>query len=344
MSPVFQPVTTERLIIRGMTASDATALWKRRNDPEVAEYQNWTIPHPRETAERIAISVGEMDGVERDGWWMATLEERSTGAVVGDLALHLDEAGHAAEVGYTLDREHWGRGFATEGLTALVAYCFETLGVVRVFGMLHPDNPASAMLMERTGFLFEGHTRLSFSLDGDISDDWIYGMTRPDWERWRDRIRTPPKDVGLVKVTRSNLWEVYGVATHKTQEAFVAPMAVSFAEALVPGVHDGRPLTPWYRAVEADGDIVGFVMLAPPTADFDQAFIRRLLIDRLHQRRGIGTLVVRLIADHVRSLGEASLFTSHGPGRGGPLPFFEQLGFTPTGNVTDGEPELVLAL
>ena len=69
---------------------------------------------------------------------------------------------------------------------------FEELDVTRAFGMLHPDNPASAVLLERTGFLFEGHTKLSYWLGEENSDDLIYGLIRPDWEHWRDRPRQPP--------------------------------------------------------------------------------------------------------------------------------------------------------
>ena len=58
--------------------------------------------------------------------------------------------------------------------------------------MLHPDNPASAMVMERNGFLFEGHTRSSFWLGGEVSDDWIYGLLQPDWHA----VAEPNHDAG----------------------------------------------------------------------------------------------------------------------------------------------------
>jgi RimJ/RimL family protein N-acetyltransferase len=242
-------------------------------------------------------------------------------------------------VGYTLAKEFWGNGFATEALGALIEYLFAGLGVTRVFGMLHPDNIASAMVLERSGMLFEGHTRSSFWLGDEVSDDWIYGMTRPDWQTWVDRPLRPPDDVSLFEVTVDNERVVYKLRTHKTQEAFVAPMADSYADALFPEVVDGAPLVPWMRGVSADGEVVGFVMLALSTDHHPEPYLWRLLIDRLHQRRGIGGRVLGLVAGECLRMGDETLLTSWTEGKGSPRPFYLRHGFEPTGKIVDEETE-----
>jgi diamine N-acetyltransferase len=210
--------------------------------------------------------------------------------------------------------------------------------------MLHPDNRASAMVLERTGFLFEGHTRLSFWLGDDNSDDWIYGMTRADWAQWRDRPRTPPADVRLVPVTQENAAAVLGLRTHHSQQAFVAPMLDSFADALLPAIENGTPVVPWMRAIEADATIVGFVMLALTTVHHPEPYLWRLLIDRLHQRRGIASRVLDLVAGECRAMGDSTLLVSWSEGKGSPRAFYTAHGFVPTGRVVDGETEARLAL
>jgi RimJ/RimL family protein N-acetyltransferase len=221
----------------------------------------------------------------------------------------------------------------------MVEYLFDAVSVTRVFGMLHPDNPASAMVLERTGLLFEGHTRSSFWLGGEVSDDWIYGMTRVDWEAWRDRPRHRPAEVSLVEVTTDNAGAVSRLRTHKTQETFVATMAESFVDAMFPEIIDGAPVVPWLRAVSADGELIGFVMLALRTEFHPEPYLWRLLIDRLHQRRGIGQRVVDLVAEECRRAGAETLFTSWSEGKGSPRPFYLRNGFEPTGNLIDGETE-----
>ncbi|MDP2623568.1 MAG: GNAT family N-acetyltransferase, partial [Actinomycetota bacterium] len=95
--------------------------------------------------------VGAPGGPRNDDWWMAIVEIAETGETVGDLVVHLESEGRTAEIGYTLASAHWRKGYATEATAALIEYLFETLGVTRVFGMLHPDNRASAMVLERSG-------------------------------------------------------------------------------------------------------------------------------------------------------------------------------------------------
>lgn len=336
---MFTPIRTKRLLIRAFRPDDITDLVAWRNDSDVARYQDWETPYSMEDAEKVVSELVVMEGPKDKEWWMAVVADPDTDKALGDLAVHLSWEGRTAEVGYTLAKAHWGRGFATEALAALVEYLFDDLGVTRQFGMLHPDNPASAMVLERTGFLFEGHTRLSFWLGDEVSDDWIYGMTRSDWESWRNRKRHQPDSVGLVDITTENERVVSKLATHKTQEAFVAPMLASFTDALFPEVVDGAPVVPWMRAVVADDELVGFVMLALRSQHHPESFLWRLLVDRLHQRRGIGGRVLDLIADECRKMGDKTILTSWAEGKGSPRPFYLRHGFEPTGRVVDEETE-----
>jgi len=336
---VFEPIRTKRLLIRAFQTGDAAALEARRNDPLVAKYQDWALPFTAEQAAKVEEELVAMEGPRDEEWWMAVVADAESGQTLGDLALHLSQKGRTAEIGYTFASEHWGHGYAIEAMDAFLAYLFEVLGVTRVFGMLHPDNAASAMVMERTGFLYEGHTKSSFWFDDVCEDDWIYGLIREDWDRWRDRPQHSPKEVSLIEVTTENERLVSKLTTHKTQEEFVAPMFWSFTDALFPEVVDGAPVVPWMRAVVADDEIVGFVMLALSTEHHPEPYLWRLLIDRLHQRRGIGGRTLDLIAEECRGMGDSALLTSWGEGKGSPRPFYLSHGFEPTGRVIDGETE-----
>ncbi len=339
MKNSFTPLRTARLLIRPFELTDVNEYVARRNDPEVARYQDWTLPYSLEQGQKLVSELVAMNGPANEEWWMAIVANAETGEVLGDLALQLTWEGRTAEVGYTFASAHWGRGYALEALEALVEYLFEHVKVTRIFGMLHPDNPASAMLLERAGFLFEGHTKLSFWLEDDNSDDWIYGLTRPDWESWRSRPTELPSTVELIEITTENVYRVARLHTHKTQERFVAPMSDSFTDALFPEIIDGYPAIPWMRAVTADGEIVGFVMLALAHEHSPEPYLWRLLIDRRQQRRGIGAKILDLIADECRRTGAETLLTSWELGKGSPEAFYLRNGFEKTGNIVDGETE-----
>lgn len=335
---LFTPIRTERLLIRAFETSDVDGLFARRNDPDIARYQDWSTPFPRERVQSMVDSFLAVDGPENEDWWMAVVCDGETGAALGDLAVHLTWEARSAEVGYNFVPSTWGNGYAVESLGALCDYLFAN-EVTRVFGMLHPDNIASAMVLERVGMLFEGHTRLSFWDDDGPSDDWIYGMTKPDRDRWVTRVTTRPDAVTLEEITAENLDAVYRLKTHRSQEAFVAGVPRSIAQGTFPGEHEGHPIEPWMRAIYADGEPVGFVMVARNTEQQPQAFLWRLLIDREHQRRGIGWRAVDLVVEDVRRDGATKLDVSWHHGKGSPEQFYVDYGFERTGRMLGDEVE-----
>lgn len=287
----------------------------------------------------MVAELGEMEGPANDQWWMAAVERTDTGEVIGDLGVHLSWKGRCAEIGYTFEPGHWGHGFAVEAASALVDYLFEHPEITRVFGMLHPDNTASARVLERVGMLHEGRTRNSYWVGDENSDDWIYGMTPQDHQHWSNRPREAPSEVTWVPVDQSNEGAVYKLKTHWTQREFVAPMEWSYSDALFPEIVDGAPMQPWMRAVHTDGELVAFVMLAMITDAHPEPYLWRLLVDRLHQRRGIGRRILDLVVEQCRAWGADTLVTSWVPGRGTPEAFYIGYGFEPTGNIVDDEIE-----
>lgn len=334
---MFGPVPTERLLLRNYVPGDAEALRRRRNHPEVARYQDWQTPFEATAAQRMVDECRALGGPTADTWWNAAIVEQRSDRVIGDLAVGMSNGTRTAEVGYTLDRDSWGQGYAVEALDAILDHLWESVGITRAEGKLHPDNVASAMVLERCGFEWEGHTRLSYWLGDECSDDWIYGMTRPDWEAWRSRPREPASSVELVEITACDLDAVMSLRTHKSQERFVTPVGRSLAEASVPQFDGGHPVAAWPRAVRADGAFVGFVMLSRPTPGLPEPGLWRLLVDRRHQRRGIGRLVLGAVYDALAATGATTIVTSWVPGKGSPGPMYLAQGFVPTGDIDHGE-------
>ena len=336
---MFTPIKTERLVLRPVRTNDAPSLAARRSDPTTAEFQAWTVPYPLERAEKLIASSQEMDGPTSDEWYMIAISDPDSDRMIGDLAVFLKWEGRTAEIGYTLDPEARGKGLATEAVNGLLDHLFEALDVTRIEASLHPNNVASARLLERTGFLWERLSRSDYWVGDEVSDTAHYSMLRSDLEEWRSRPRQGPENIELVEVDTRNEGRVFKLKTHKTQEAYVAPMEWSFADALFPEVINGAPVVPWLRAVEADGDLVGFVMLALKTEHHPEPYLWRLLIDRLHQRRGIGTRVLDQVVDQCRSWGDVTLTTSWSSGPESPEPFYLAYGFEPTGRIIDDETE-----
>jgi RimJ/RimL family protein N-acetyltransferase len=340
----MDPIETDRLRLRPLRTGDAAVIHAYRNSTATAEYQTWKLPYTVEQAERLIGDVSEIGGIVAGHWYALGIELAATGELIGDLAVHRHDTFPTAEIGYTLAPEHQRRGLATEAVEALISHLFEVIGLWRLEAMLDPRNIDSEMMLERVGFLYEGNRVESYFNDPEWSDDGVYGMRRADWTAWRSRPRHGPQAVHLVSVTPDNLRTVLALRTHHSQERFVGPVVKSLADAAVPPVENGQPLVPWFRAIEADGELAGFVMLARATAALPTTWLWRLLIDRRHQRRGIGSQVVDQICTMLRESGERALKVSYVPGRGTPAPLYLRRGFVPTGEMEDDEIVLELKL
>ena len=149
--------------------------------------------------------------------------------------------------------------------------------------------------------------------------------------------------VTLRELTDENRLEVLALRIAPSQERFVSSVAESLDEA-----ETYPQASPWYRAVYAGDEPVGFVMLSwdcvpQPPEIIGPWFLWKLLVDERHQGQGYGREVVRQVADLIRAAGGDELLTSHVVGECGPGPFYERLGFVPTGEV-DPHGEIIVCL
>ena len=137
--------------------------------------------------------------------------------------------------------------------------------------------------------------------------------------------------VTLREVTKENLREVLRLEVAPEQKKFVAPNAVSIAQA-----YFDREIA-WFRAIYADETPVGFLMLSDD-ASKPEYFLWRLMIDARYQKYGFAKQAMLLLFEYVRSRPEANeLLVSCVPGEGSPQGFYESLGFTLTGEMVEGE-------
>lgn len=73
-------------------------------------------------------------------------------------------------------RDAWGQGYACEAVGRLVDFGFGTLALNRIEADIDPRNAASARLLERLGFRFEGRLAERWIVAGEVTDSAIYGL------------------------------------------------------------------------------------------------------------------------------------------------------------------------
>lgn len=154
MFAIAHELETARLRLRMLREEDLDALAALSADPEVMRYLSADgKPVSRSQAWRsMAATVGHW---QLRGYGMWALEEKASGRFVGRGGLWRPEGWPEMEVGWTLAREHWGRGFATEMAHAALAQARERLGAKRIISLIAPDNVRSIRVAEGIGETYE---------------------------------------------------------------------------------------------------------------------------------------------------------------------------------------------
>jgi RimJ/RimL family protein N-acetyltransferase len=185
----FTRIESERLWIRRFKDSDLAPFMAYRNDPEVARYQTWDSCDEREARVFIREVGSAQPGVPGE-WFGFAIESKETGALIGDCALRVDEhEPYRAEIGFTLAREYQGKGLASEAVSLLLDYTFDTLGLHRVVATADCRNAPSVALLERVGMRREGHFLENMWFKGGWTDEYLYAVLKDEW--LQKRVLTP---------------------------------------------------------------------------------------------------------------------------------------------------------
>lgn len=148
---------------------------------------------------------------------------------------------------------------------------------------------------------------------------------------------TAQSKVSLREITADTVRAICNLAVREDQQQFVAPNAVSIAQAYFSEFA-------WFRAIYADEIPVGFLMLEDQP-EKPEYFLWRLMIDIRYQHLGFGRRAIELLVEHVKTRpGATELLTSVHQAEGGPQAFYEKLGFELTGECEEGEAMMRLHL
>ena len=184
MPDLDHPVRTERLVLRPIDpVGDVDAVHAYASREDVCRYIPWTPRTREEVAAWLPRRTSTVLGPGSGASLAVTLAE--TGELVGDVILMWhSEADRTAELGYVIDPEHAGHGYATEAARALLAMAFDRLGLHRVVARVDERNPASAAVLRHLGMRQEAVL---------VENEWFKGAwsTEVDFaildREWRDR-------------------------------------------------------------------------------------------------------------------------------------------------------------
>ncbi|MBO5353910.1 MAG: GNAT family N-acetyltransferase [Lachnospiraceae bacterium] len=138
---------TERCIIRELAEEDMDDLYEILTDREVAKYLPVKEGDREEEMEKLISYVSCVYSFYGYGYW--GVFSRATGELIGRAGFK--EGSYPLEAGYVIKRAEWGKGLATEVLSALVQYAEQELDCTEVFVKIDEENKASARVAQKCG-------------------------------------------------------------------------------------------------------------------------------------------------------------------------------------------------
>lgn len=157
-------LTTERINFRKFTPGDFENLLRLDGDPQVMKHiGNGSPSNPERTREVLKTIITRYNEWKTFGLWAAEL--KSDSSFIGWFALKPLPQSENVEVGYRLLREHWGKGYATEGAKKLIEYGFTKCGLEKIVAITHPENESSKKVLRKCGLIEDGTIPNPFSKD-----------------------------------------------------------------------------------------------------------------------------------------------------------------------------------
>ena len=176
-------LSTSRLLLRQWRESDFAPFAELNADPEVMRY--FPAALDRQHSDELAEWIQET--LARQGWGLWAVEVPDVAPFIGFVGLNqVDFQAHftpAIEVGWRLDRPHWGRGYATEAASAALDFAFDGLGCEQIVSFTAPVNEPSQRVMHRLGMTRDpgddfDHPRVP---DGPLRRHVLYRISRDGW-------------------------------------------------------------------------------------------------------------------------------------------------------------------
>ena len=167
-------------VVREWQDEDASELCLQANDRRVSRNLRDAFPYPYGIEDAVAFIA--MARKKSPPTFFAIEVDRCVAGGIG-YTLHRDVERVSAEVGYWIGYEFWGRGIATAALRAITRHAFRAHGEIRrLYAVPFATNPASARVLQKAGYAYEGTMRQAVVKEGQVLDQWMYAIVREDLE------------------------------------------------------------------------------------------------------------------------------------------------------------------
>lgn len=174
-------IATERLRLREFVRDDWRAVLEYQRDPRYLVYYPWENRTENDARVFVQMFLDWQDERPRRRFQLA-ITRRRDGLLIGNCGIRrVPGNDRYAEIGYELNPDFWGRGYATESAIAMVQFGLDDLGLRRITSWCIADNAASARLLERLGFSLVRRQSRQEYFKGRWWDTLTYALAADQW-------------------------------------------------------------------------------------------------------------------------------------------------------------------
>jgi RimJ/RimL family protein N-acetyltransferase len=172
---------TERLILREFIIDDWTAVLAYQSDPLYLRYYPWSDRTPGNVRAFINMFLDWQRERPRTKFQLAVIPKENK-QLIGTCGIRINNVElREANIGYELNYQFWGKGYATEAALAILRFGFEELGMHRIVANTLAVNKGSARVLEKLGMRLEAQELEKEFLKGCWYDGLTYAILDREW-------------------------------------------------------------------------------------------------------------------------------------------------------------------
>lgn len=161
--------------IRALETEDFQEIWKMKNEAEIIFWEGHAFSMSYEKFKKIYMGYFESDTV-----LMQTIVEKETNNIIGTLKIYLNWKDRNVELGITLSKKYWGKGYGTDSIVSATNYLFNWLMIKRVQATILTSNNGSRAMFKKAGFEEEGILRQARVHNGVYTDVVMASKINPN--------------------------------------------------------------------------------------------------------------------------------------------------------------------
>jgi RimJ/RimL family protein N-acetyltransferase len=178
---MIRNLVSKRVILREIEEKDWVDVHKYASNEIVCQFQPWGPNTEIESKKFVKEAIDDAEKEPRTRFVFAIIEKKNE-IMIGSVEFNIrDVRNRTGEIGYIVNPDFWGRGFATEAANLILAFGFKHFNLHRIYATCDPRNIASSNVLEKIGMTKEGRLRENLLLKEGWRDSLLYSILEHEW-------------------------------------------------------------------------------------------------------------------------------------------------------------------